>query len=206
MTAYALPPANASDAAHGVGLLAGEDRGLQVLADGAYGSGDALAALAAAGHQAAVKPFPISAGAGRFGRDDFVIAEVAATATCPAGHTVTLTATRHAVFGIRCATCPLRPRCTTSKDGRTLRLHRHDALLVESRRAWQQGDFADDYRQWRPMVERSIAWLVTNRHRRVRYRGVAKNHLGLSIRVAAINLRRLINLGVDHDGTAGTIA
>ena len=47
------------------------------------------------------------------------------------------------------------------------------------------------------MVERSIAWLVTNGHRRVRYRGVERNRQGLSVRVAAINLRRLLNLGLD---------
>ncbi len=50
------------------------------------------------------------------------------------------------------------------------------------------------------MVERSIAWLVTDNHRRVRFRGVERNQLGLWLRVAAINLRRLVNLGLDHQG------
>ena len=50
------------------------------------------------------------------------------------------------------------------------------------------------------MVERSIAWLVAHGHRRVRYRGVERNQLGLSLRVAAINLRRLVNLGLTRDG------
>jgi hypothetical protein len=50
------------------------------------------------------------------------------------------------------------------------------------------------------MVERSIAWLVANGNRRVRFRGVEKNQLGLSLRIAAINLRRLVNLGLHHDG------
>lgn len=45
------------------------------------------------------------------------------------------------------------------------------------------------------MAERSIAWLVAGGHRRVRYRGVARNQMWLSVRTAAINLRRLINLG-----------
>jgi hypothetical protein len=40
--------------------------------------------------------------------------------------------------------------------------------------------------RWRPMVERSMAWLVAIGHRRVRYRGVARNQLGLSLRVAAV--------------------
>ena len=103
-------------------------------------------------------------------------------------------------FRVAAVRCPLRDRCTKSKDGRTLHLHPHDNELVESRRAWREGDFAEDYRRWRPMVERSIAWLVADNHRRVRFRGVKRNQLGLSLRVAAINLRRLVNLGLDHDG------
>ena len=124
----------------------------------------------------------------------------AGTATCPAGHTVSITPGRAAVFGVRCRGCPLRERCTTSKDGRILRLHLHDSELMESRRAWREGEFADDYRRWRPMVERSIAWLVADNHRRVRFRGVERNQLGLSLRIAALNLRRLLNLGLGHDG------
>ena len=54
------------------------------------------------------------------------------------------------------------------------------------------------------MVERSIAWLVANGHRRVRYRGVERNRIALSLRAAAINLRRLINLGL-ADGPDGWI-
>jgi hypothetical protein len=198
VTACALTPANASDAATGMALLADEDPGLQVLGDGAYGSGEALASLIAAGHQPAVKPFPITGNGDRFPRDAFVVDEVAGTATCPAGHTVTITRARKAVFGIRCASCPLRLQCTTREKGRTLNLHRYDALLVESRRAWREGDFAASYRRWRPLVERSIAWLVTHGNRRVRYRGVERNQLGLSTRLAALNLRRLIALGLDH--------
>jgi IS5 family transposase len=50
------------------------------------------------------------------------------------------------------------------------------------------------------MVERTIAWLVGTRHRRVRYRGIEPNRAQLATRVAAINLRRLVNLGLDHNG------
>jgi IS5 family transposase len=202
VTASALTPANAPDGSTGIGLLAGEDPGLQILADGAYGSGDSLEELSAAGHTPAIKPWPHTpAIPGGFERDDFVIDWAARTATCPAGQVVTVTTARNAVFGTRCHVCPLRARCTTSKDGRTLRLNRHDAHLVAARHAWQQGEFADEYRRFRPMVERSIAWLVARGNRRVRYRGVIRNQQGLSVRVAAINLRRLINLGLAHDRT-----
>ena len=60
--------------------------------------------------------------------------------------------------------------------------------------------FAAEYRQHRPMVERSISWLVSRGQRRVRFRGVERNQQGLSMRVAALNLRRLVNLGLVHDG------
>ena len=56
------------------------------------------------------------------------------------------------------------------------------------------------------MVERSIAWLVAKGNRRVRYRGIERNQHGLATRVAAINLRRLINLGLDHGNNGWTLA
>ncbi len=49
------------------------------------------------------------------------------------------------------------------------------------------------------MVERSIAWIVAKGQRRVRYRGVQANRLGLSTRAAVINLRRLLSLGLHYD-------
>ena len=197
LTAVELTPANTADAPVGTELLAGEQPGLQVLADSAYGSGEALSVLTRAGHSLAIKPHPLlSAVPGGFDRDDFVVGTETATVTCPAGHIVKLTPGRAAVFGARCRDCPLRQRCTRSKQGRTFKLHARDAELRESRRAWRDGDFAEDYRRWRPMVERSIAWLVAKGNRRCRFRGVNANRLGLSLRAAAINLRRLVNLGL----------
>jgi len=202
VTAARLTAASTPDGPTGVELLAGEARGLQVLADGAYGSGETLARLRDAGHDAAVKPHPTHrAVPGGFERDDFVIDHEARTVTCPAGHVVAITKSANAIFDHRCAQCPLRSRCTNATRGRTIHVGPHDAELVESRRAWRDGDFKLDYQKHRPMVERSIAWLVRDHYRRVRFRGVTKNQLGLSTRVAAINLRRLINLGLTFEGT-----
>src|SRR5215211_2288940 len=135
---------------------------------------------------------------GGFSRDDFAVDLQAKTVTCPAGHTVTITRTGKAIFDWRCGPCPLRERCTTAKQGRTLNLYSHDAELVRARRRATDPAFQASYRRWRPMVERSIAWLVAKGHRRVRYRGLTRNQLGLSLRLAAINLRRLITMGLDH--------
>jgi len=201
VTAAALTPATTPDGQTGVTLLAGEEPGLQVLADGAYGSGETLAALHEAEHYPAIKPFSTHAPfPGAFHRDDFIVDYAAATVTCPAGRTVLITSKGNASFKAQCRGCPLRSRCTNAKQGRQIQLGPHDQELVESRRAWSDDDFAEDYRRWRPMVERTIAWLVADDHRRVRFRGVERNQLGLSLRIAAINLRRLVNLGLGHDG------
>jgi len=203
ITAATITPANAADGPTGVTLLAGEEPGLDVLADGAYGGGRTRADLRAAGHHQIIKPMPLRAAVpGGFTRDDFTVDHQARTATCPGGHTVPIAPKGGATFGIKCRGCPLREQCTTANDGRTLHIREHDAELVAARRQWRDDtDALAGYRQHRPMVERSIAWLVTPRSRRVRYRGVNRNQLGLSLRVAALNLRRLINLGLDHNGT-----
>lgn len=195
-----LTPANAPDGSTGIGLLAQEPTGLDVLADSAYGTGPARAALAAGGHTAIIKPWPLARnpklGPDQFTRDDFTIDYTARTVTCPNRITVTIAAGGTAGFKQRCVGCPLRSRCTAATTGKTFTITEHDQLLADARSAWRAGDRLDDYRQHRPMVERSLAWLVANGHRRVRYRGVERNRQALTIRVAAINLRRLINLGI----------
>jgi hypothetical protein len=72
--------------------------------------------------------------------------------------------------------------------------------MLAARHQAETEEFKTKYRRHRPMAERSIAWLVAGGHRRVRYRGVVRNQMWLSVRSAAINLRRLINLGLDHSG------
>jgi IS5 family transposase len=193
-----LTPANVPDGVAGVELMEAEPKARQVLADSAYGSGETRAALRRRKHRLAIKPWPLP-GTDRFSRDDFAVDHAARTVTCPAGHTVPISTNGGARFGSRCHGCPLRARCTTAKGGRHLEISFHDAELVEARRAWRDGDFTDDYRRWRPMVERSLAWLVRP-GRRVAYRGTARNRIWLAHRAAAINLQRLISLGLDHNG------
>jgi IS5 family transposase len=190
-----------SDAAIGPTLLAEEPAPVQVLADSAYGSGDARAELAEAGHDAVIKPIPLrTAVPGGFTLDDFTLDDAAETVTCPAGHTKQITKSRSFGFGVLCRSCPLRARCTTSKTGRSLTLHEHETLLRAARRQAETVKFQTIYPQHRPMVERSIAWLVRG-NRRVRYRGVTNNDHWLHHRAAALNLRRMITLGLDHNGT-----
>jgi hypothetical protein len=193
-----------SDATVGIALL-GEDPTIsgpvEVLGDSAYGTGEALHALGQAGHTPVIKPWPLRPTVpGGFTIDDFTVDEAVGTATCPHGITRPISRTRYVTFGAACRGCPLRARCTTAADGRGLRLHPHDALQREHRARAADPDFQATYRRHRPMVERSIAW-VTRGHRRVPYRGVLKNDAWLHLRVAAVNLRRLLAMGLT--GTSG---
>jgi IS5 family transposase len=197
VTRAALTPANVADGPVGVGLLAGEPAGLEVLGDSAYGGGPTRAALRAAGHHQTIKPIGSRAAVpDGFTKDDFVIDLAARTVTCPAGHTVAVTPKGQARFKQRCGSCPLRARCTTATGGRTVQVYPWEAELQAARRQAADPLFQASYRRWRPMVERSIAWLVARGNRRVRYRGVVRNQQWLWLRVAAVNLRRLVTLGL----------
>ena len=195
-----------SEANTGLDLLDGEAGSVRVLADSAYGSGEFRAGLSGRGHVDVVKPAPIRpAVPGGFTVDDFLVDHTHRTATCPAGVSRSITAKGWAVFGATCRGCGLRERCTTSANGKSLNIRPHDALQRAARGQARNPDWQNEYRQHRPMVERSIAWLVRG-NRRLRYRGVAKNDHWLHHRAAAINLRRLITLGLDHTGTNWVLA
>jgi len=192
-----------SEPSVGLDLLEEEDEPVTVLADSAYGSGEFRAELADRKHVDRVKPAPTRAAVpGGFTVDDFSVDHAAGTATCPAGVTRTISRRAgHATFGAACTGCPLRARCTRARAGKSLKIRPHDALQRAARRAARDPAWQAEYRQHRPMVERSIAWL-TRGNRKVRYRGVTKNDHWLHHRAAALNLRRLITLGLDHTGTA----
>jgi IS5 family transposase len=175
--------------------------------DSAYGTGDLRDAIAKAGHQAVIKPKPVKpAVEGGFTPDDFTVDAATGTVTCPAGVTRQITARNAVIFGAACRHCPLRKRCTTAKDGRTLHLHEHDSLLRAARAAWPQ--LRQDYMKHRPNVERAVAQVATWRGRRLklRYRGVARNHAWLKRRTAALNLRTLLGRGLARGDGAWVLA
>lgn len=209
-TACGLTKANGpenSDAAVGAELVTAdptivEGQELEVLGDSAYATGDMLAALDDKKWTPLLKPWPLRpAVEGGFTIDDFTIDRPAGTATCPAGVTRKITSKGNVTYGIACRGCPLAARCTTAARGRKLIVGEHDQLQREHRQRAADEGFQNTYRQHRPMVERSIAWL-TRGARRVPYRGVEKNNIWLHHRTAALNLRRLLALGLTvKDGT-----
>jgi IS5 family transposase len=200
ITATDLTAGNVGDAQAAPDLIANETAGIEVLGDSAYGAGEFRHHLAERGMSAMIKPGPLRpAVEDGFTIDDFHVEN--GQVTCPNGVTVTLTRHRTATFGKRCRGCPVRSRCTKAAAGRSIRFHHHHDLLAAARRQAHTDSFAEIYRQHRPMVERSIAWMTRRGHRKVRYRGVERNRNAWSQRAAAINLQRLVTLGLHHDGT-----
>lgn len=203
VTAAALTKAAGSensDAARGAEMVAADtsigSQQVQVLGDSAYGSGELLAQIRAAGHTPIIKPMPLSrAVPSGFTVDDFTIDAAGQTATCPAQITRPITAAGRVTFGTVCTGCPLMSQCTTSTRGRKLLIRPHDQLRREHRVRAADPDFQAQYRQHRPMVERSLAWM-TRGARRVPYRGVTKNNAWWVTRAASINLKRLLKLGL----------
>ena len=209
ITDCALTKASGTDnheAVVGLALLADEHEPVRVLGDSAYGTGAARAALASAGHVAVIKPLPLRTPVpGGFTSDDFTIDFAARTVTCPAAHTLPIRPSGGVAFERHCHSCSLMSRCTTAVRGRKLTIHIHEQLLRAARAQAKDLDWQAEYRQHRPMVERSIAW-ITRGNRKVRYRGTTKNNHWLHHRAAALNLRRLITMGLTRTGTTWAIA
>lgn len=183
-----------------------EDQPVEVLGDSAYATGDMLHHLDARKWRPLLKPWPLKpAVPGGFTIDDFAHDPDAGTLTCPAGITRTPSARGTVTFGAACRGCPLREQCTASASGRTVLLGEHHQLQREHRKRAQDGGFQAVYRQHRPMVERSIAWL-TRGARRVPYRGVEKNNNWLHHRAAALNLRRLLAMGLTVENRTWALA
>ena len=178
-----------------------------MLGDSAYGTGELLAAAADGGHTAIIKPWPLRPAVdGGFTLDDFTVDEAAGTVTCPNGLTRPITRTRKAIFGARCRDCPLRARCTTSARGRTLPCTRTTrcsartgpAPRIPSSRPstastgpWSNGRSPG----WSPAATGGCG---SSGHRR--------NDLWLHHRVAALNLRRLLTLGLTRSGGTWALA
>lgn len=192
-----------SDSARGIELLTADTsiagQHVEVLGDSAYGSGALLAEITAAGHTPVIKPMPLGrAVPGGFTVDDFTVDDEAKTVTCPAGVVKPIRTKGRVGFGRSCHTCPLMVQCTKAQNGRKLVLQPHDRVRREHRARALDPEFLRVYRQHRPMVERSLAWM-TRGARRVPYRGVVKNNAWWSNRAAGINLKRLLALGLSNE-------
>ena len=72
-------------------------------------------------------------------------------------------------FGV-CARCPLKPKCTRSKDGRTLKRHERQDELDRMRRQSQSPESKQDIKTRQHLSERSFARSVRYGYKRARWR------------------------------------
>lgn len=186
---------------------------VEIYGDSSYGTAQFVETIEGAGAEANVKVQPPSAPEGKFAKDAFDIDLTNNTVRCPAGMLVVIRSStagsdglRLASFGVRCNNCQLRSQCTGGKEGRTIRVHPHEATLQRSRNRQRDPEWKARYRATRPKVERKIGHLMQRRHggRRARVRGCARITHDFALLGAAHNLRRLATLGVHHDGTTWT--
>lgn len=190
-----------SDATIGAELVAADPtiatgQQIEVLGDSAYATGDMLHELNEKKWTPLLKPWPLKPAVdGGFTIDDFTYDATANALTCPAGVTRKVSPQGRATFKAACRGCELRDPCTTAAAGRTVLLGEHHQLQRAHRDRATDESFQATYRQHRPMVERSIAWL-TRGARRVPYRGIEKNNNWLHHRAAGLNLRRLLAMGL----------
>jgi IS5 family transposase len=179
----------------------------EVVGDSAYAGGDTRDRLTKRGYQLRAKQPPARNRAGRYSKDRFAINLDDGTVTCPAGQTVTIRPSRRgggkASFAAHCGTCPLRKQCTVARRGRSITIHRHEALLQAARTEQSAPEWVDAYRADRPIVERKIAHYTRRLWggRKARCRGQVRIATDVDTRAAAINLARLAILGVCFDGT-----
>ncbi len=170
---------------------------VEVYGDASYGTAEVLAHLEQAGAIANVKVQGASAPDGHFTKDEFQIDLKNDTVTCPAGLLVQIRrredGSGQASFGIACKSCRLSPSCTDAKEGRVVRLHQHDRLVLEARKHQRASAWRANYKATRPKVERKIAHLMRRRHggRRARMRGTERVGHDFMMLCAATNLHRL---------------
>jgi len=235
ITAVAVTPANAADREvidellnhRGVGAPADTEAGagehggsasaggselkdFEVYGDSAYADGATLDEQTARGHDMRTKVPPVR-NANGFSKDRFTIDLAAGTVTCPAHHSVAIrTGLRNRVarFGALCGTCPLRADCTKSRRGRVISIHPHEAALQHAKTRQRDPGWQQDYRTYRPVVERKISHFTRRPWggRNARCRGKKRILTDILARAGAINLARLATLGLHHGATGWAIA
>jgi hypothetical protein len=129
------------------------------------------------------KPHPVQ-NQGRLTKEDFSLDFAAMTIRCPGDVTMPMQLGAIVEFPVdRCAACPMREQCTTSKNaGRSVRISDTEPLQARLRSVQKTSDGRHSYRE-RVAVEHSLARIAQIKGVRARYRGLEKNtfDLGRSI-------------------------
>ena len=168
----------------------------EVLGDSADDSAEFLDVADEVGLTPVVKPRALTTPVpGGDSLDDVIVDDSSNTVTCPSGHTAVRGPQGRASFTPWCDSCPVTPQCTTVKKGRVVMIGVPQLRQHCHRQQARDPEFADRLRRHRPMVEPSLAWLMRP-GRTTPYRGITTANAWVSIRAAAVNLKRLTSLGL----------
>ena len=137
----------------------------QVYGDSAYADGATLRRADRSGATTCAPRCPPVRNANGYSKDQFTIDLAAGTVTCPARHTVTISAAAPPLSPLWCAvwSCPLRAECTKARRGRVISIHLHEAALQQAKARQQDPAWQQDYRTYRPVVERKISHFTRRR-------------------------------------------
>jgi Transposase DDE domain len=128
---------------------------------------------------------------GRFAKDQFTLDFAARQLTCPAGVSMPFEPGKTVRFPKdTCAACPLRQRCTTSSNGRSVAIHPDETRLAELRHRQHTPEGRARLRE-RVQVEHALAHVGHWQGRRARYLGTRKNLFDLR-RVAVVHNLHII--------------
>jgi hypothetical protein len=131
------------------------------------------------------KAWPVRQGP-HFAKTAFVLDWPAQTLTCPNAVRLPFVPGGTVHFpGATCADCPLRARCTSSVQGRSVSIHPDERLLQELRERQQTPQGRASLRE-RVAVEHTLAHVGRWQGHRARYRGQRKNLFDLR-RVAVVH-------------------
>ena len=136
-----------------------EPKGFEVYGDSAYADGATLQEQTARGHDMRSKVAPVR-NANGYSKDRFTIDLGASTVTCrpstlwPSGRDCA-TASRASARSVQ--SCPLQADCTKSRRGRVISIHPQEGALQQAKARQQDPAWQQDYRTYRPVVERKIS-------------------------------------------------
>jgi hypothetical protein len=189
VTAVGITPANAPEASVTPGITADLDAAGLHLAelhiDRAYLS-SALVRDRSPDLAIFCKAWRVRNTGGRYAKTDFALDFTTGQLTCPAGVTMNFEPGTTVRFPKHtCATCPLRERCTTSGNGRSVAIHPDEELLAELR-DYQATPAGRTRLRERVKIEHALAHIGHWQGRRARYRGTRKNLFDLR-RVAVVH-------------------
>jgi hypothetical protein len=203
ITATEVTAGNVGDAEPAPALVSDvlqDSSGSEIYGDSSYGTADMVERIEEAGGEANVKVQPSPSKKGMLAHEAFTVDTKQGTVSCPAGQLVQIRRRNDgsgvASFGRVCQGCPLRARCTTSKEGRSVAVHPKYETLHRSRERQRDPEWKAHYRATRPKVERKIAHLMRRKHggRRARMRGRLRIAHDFALLAAAVNLARLAKL------------